>query len=180
MKFSSVCKFIVATLLATLLSAPTFASPKSYVTDSVITSKIKGKIALDKSISVFNVGVTTNHGVVSLDGVVDSDSQAEALLQLAQETDGVKGINTDDLSVKNSRHPINDTIVTAKVKALFVQKHVFQGANVPLADIHVETTNGVVYLSGTVKSESQIKNATRLAKSVEGVKKVESRLEAQD
>jgi osmotically-inducible protein OsmY len=40
--------------------------------------------------------------------------------------------------------------------------------------IHVETNNGIVYLSGTADSKKQADNAIAIAQSVEGVKKVES------
>lgn len=43
-------------------------------------------------------------------------------------------------------------------------------------DIHVETNNGVVYLTGVVKNQKTIDNAISLAKSVRGVTHVESRL----
>lgn len=176
MKFTSIIKITFISLFTIFAAQASFAKNESFVSDSVITGKVKAKIALDKSISAFNIGVTTNHGVVYYNGVVDSDTQAESLLELAQATDGVKDINTNKLTVKDSRHPIKDTYITAKVKTLFIEKKVFSSANLP-SSVSVETNNGVVFLSGNVKSQDQIENAIRFARSVNGVKRVESRLE---
>jgi hyperosmotically inducible periplasmic protein len=176
MKLNSLFKIIIISLCV-LFTTQSFANKNNYVSDTVITSKIKGKIALDQSISVFNISVTTNHGVVSFDGVVDSDSQAESLLEIAQSTDGVRDINAENLSVKNSNHPIKDTLITAKVKGYFVKKRLLDNSNLPLENLHVETNNGVVYLTGSVNTQSQKMNAVRIAKSISGVKGVESRLQ---
>lgn len=175
MKLRSIFRVTILSLFI-IISTQVFSKTNSSVNDSVITSKIMGKIALDQTISVFNIGVTTNNGEVFLSGVVDSDSQAEDLLDLVQSTDGVKKTNTDDLSVKNSNHPIKDMLITTQVKLLLLKQRALQNINAPVPHIHVETNNGVVYLIGTVRSQSQIFKAVNAAKSIDGVKRVESRL----
>ncbi len=146
------------------------------VTDSAITVQIKAKIAADKNLSVFSEDVSTvNNGMVVLSGVVDSETDATALIQLAASVDGVRDVNTDNLTVKDSKHPMNDAYITAKVKGQFMQAKILTDKDVA-ALVSVETVDGVVHLSGKVDNAMEIKNAIKLAESVKGVKKVESRL----
>lgn len=151
-------------------------STKGVLKDSVITAKVKSKIALDSGLSVFKIEVKTHHGVVHLAGVVNSETDADALIQLTQSTDGVKDVNTYKLKAKASKKLVRDTAITAKVKGMYIREKLM-GTEVSPIGVHVETTNGVVYLSGTVDNEIEKTNAVKLAKSVKGVKKVQSRIE---
>lgn len=146
-------------------------------TDAIITVQIKSKIAADKNLSVFSEDVSTiNNGVVVLSGVVDSETDATALIQLAGSVDGVRDVDTENLKVKDSMHPMNDAYITAKIKGQFMQAKIFDDKDVAVTLVSVETNNGVVHLSGTVDNNEQMQNAIKLAQSVKGVKKVESRL----
>lgn len=68
--------------------------PASVVaSDSAVTTKIKGKYVADSVVSVFNIGVRTYEGTVTLTGTVGSmiaRNQAEAI---AKGTKGVKAVN---------------------------------------------------------------------------------------
>lgn len=149
----------------------------NFVSDAVITTKVKSKTAMDKSISAKHVNIETDHGIVKLDGMVESDTQASTLVELAQATPGVRDVNTKDLYVKTSKTPISDTYITAKVKGSYVQQNLFGGApHINPRTIHVETNNSVVYLSGTVQSRSVANKAITIARSINGVKEVKYRL----
>lgn len=66
----------------------------------------------------------------------------------------------DSLSTK-----VEDSLVTAKVKAAFAKDKV-----VSATDIKVETdSNGLVQLSGMAKSKAEATKAVQLAKNVKGV-----------
>jgi osmotically-inducible protein OsmY len=64
---------------------------------------------------------------------------------------------------------VDDTIITGKVKASLVAD-----PTVSALDIKVETSQGVVNLTGIVSSEQERQRAIRLAQDVEGVKRVEA------
>lgn len=64
---------------------------------------------------------------------------------------------------------ISDTWITTKVKSAFATT---QGVGV--TDISVDTNDGVVMLSGKVKSSAEITRAVDTARSVRGVKAVEA------
>lgn len=68
--------------------------PASVVTsDAAITSKIKGKYAADSVVSVFDIGVRTFKGTVTLTGTVGSYVARDRAHTLAKETGGVVAVN---------------------------------------------------------------------------------------
>jgi hyperosmotically inducible periplasmic protein len=66
---------------------------------------------------------------------------------------------------------VKDTAITTAVKTKFAADD-----TVSASSISVETTNGVVHLTGTVKSKAEADKAIQIAKKVDGVKKVKSEL----
>ncbi|MGY1488304.1 BON domain-containing protein [Methylobacillus pratensis] len=66
---------------------------------------------------------------------------------------------------------VDDSTITAKVKANILKEEGFKGLQVS-----VETYKGVVQLSGFVNSKAQIQKAGEVAKAVEGVKSVKNNL----
>lgn len=167
-----------AILFATfiLFSVNVFSSEYQPITDAVIIAKIESKIALDQSLSIFKLNVSATNGHVALSGNVDSDSDASAAIEIAQSTDGVIDVNASGLVIKQSKHPFSDMVITAKVKGEFIKEKLFNDTDFSPTGISVETINGTVSLNGTVDNQQQADNAIRIAKSVSGVKSVESRI----
>ena len=91
--------FIAATLMLPVLG---FASddrdsdrshPKTFVKDSVITTKIKSKLAAEHPASMARIHVDTDdHGVVWLSGRVRSEEQRERAVAIARDTEGVTAV----------------------------------------------------------------------------------------
>jgi hyperosmotically inducible protein len=71
----------------------------------------------------------------------------------------------------NATGAMSETITTGKVKAAIAAD-----SGLKDSDISVTTNNGVVTLSGTVKSQDQVAIATNLAQRQEGVSKVETQI----
>jgi len=67
---------------------------------------------------------------------------------------------------------VDDTAITTKVKAKLTAE---KAKN--LVKVHVDTTDGVVHLKGTVATEADKAEAERLARSTDGVKEVTNDLE---
>ena len=61
--------------------------------DSAITSKIKGKYVADSVVGVFDVGVQTWEGTVTLSGTVGSYIARDQEESIAKSTGGVKAVN---------------------------------------------------------------------------------------
>ena len=71
--------------------------------------------------------------------------------------------------VGDSAQPVNDTWITTKVKA-----DLMATSDVPGTTIDVDTTNGVVKLSGSVDTKAQHDKAIAVAKNIKGVKSVDA------
>jgi len=70
-----------------------------------------------------------------------------------------------------SNNVVTDTLVTGKVKTAITADNAMKDT-----DISVKTENGVVTLSGTVKSPDQVTLASALAQRQEGVSRVENQV----
>lgn len=164
-------------LAATLLCCPLSYSVASESSDASIASGIQNRFASDKTTSNLNVKVLNHDGKVSLEGKVNTDTEADKLIQIASSTQGVKDVDVSQLMVKQSKHSMQDTAITAKIKGIYIREKLFSDKDISMTGVNVETTNGVVYLTGTVKTQAEVNNAIKLAKSIDGVKKVESKLD---
>jgi hyperosmotically inducible protein len=135
-----------------------------------LTQLIKGSPVLSK----LPVTVITKQGVIYIKGNVNSDTEASELVERAESIVGVSDVDTSKLNVKDSQQPLTDTYITAKVKGLFIREKLFGDKDISAINISVETKNGIVYLSGHVDNNDQIKNAIAIIKkSVPDVKGVE-------
>lgn len=66
------------------------SSPKAFVKDSVITSKIKTQMAMDKSVSARHIKVDTDgKGIVTLSGKAKSQDEADKAVSIARGVEGV-------------------------------------------------------------------------------------------
>ena len=150
----------------------------SFMDDSTITAKVKAALVDNESIKSTDISVKTDKKVVTLSGFVQSQAQAEAAVAAAKAVEGVASVS-DKLHVRDSKESslkgyAGDTATTSEVKAKLLADNI-----VPSRNVKVETTDGVVQLSGTVKSQAQSDRAESIAKAVEGVKSVKNDLKTQ-
>ena len=149
------------------------------VPDSQLMTEVKDKIEADKSLAGANIDVTveSRDQVIIFTGIVNSNSQAETMITLAQSTPGVQDVDTTNLQVKDSTQPLTDAYITAKVKGKLIREKLFGDDDVTPMTVHVETNNGVVYLTGNAETREQVENAVKIAKSVKDVKSVRYRIQ---
>ncbi|HCR3983013.1 TPA: molecular chaperone OsmY [Kluyvera ascorbata] len=150
----------------------------SFMDDSTITAKVKAALLDNESIKSTDISVKTDKKVVTLSGFVQSQAQAEAAVAAAKTVEGVASVS-DKLHVRDSKESsikgyAGDTATTSEVKAKLLADDI-----VPSRNVKVETTDGVVQLSGTVESQAQSERAESVAKAVEGVKSVKNDLKVQ-
>lgn len=151
------------------------ANMQAQTSDAALTNDVKAAVSgayADK------VNVSSRGGVIYLAGELPSDTDYEKVIVMANSIKGVQDVNVDALTVKESEQPLYDTYITAKVKGLLIQKDMM-GKDIPSWTLGVETKNGVVYLSGTVKSEEERQKVKDAAKSVQGVTSVEDKTQVQ-
>jgi hyperosmotically inducible periplasmic protein len=69
--------------------------PKAFVKDSVITTKIKSKLAADHITSLGRIRVDTDtNGVVYLSGSAHSKEAVDRAVEIAHDTEGVRGVHS--------------------------------------------------------------------------------------
>jgi hyperosmotically inducible protein len=70
--------------------------PMTFVKDSVITTKIKAKLAAEKVKSLMHIKVDTdNMGMVVLSGTVRNQEQADKAVSIARGTEGVTSVQSN-------------------------------------------------------------------------------------
>lgn len=167
----------------------------STMNDGWITTKLKAKFVPDDALEGSDIEVDTTNGVVTLTGRVPTAVAQKRAVEIAKATEGVRQV-VDKMTVRpatdtgqavedaaertaergeRAAERIGDSVgdgwITAKVKSQFIGVDVLDGS-----DIAVDTANGVVTLTGTVKSQAAKARAEAIAKTIDGVKSVSNRL----
>jgi hyperosmotically inducible protein len=168
--------------------------------DTAITAELKAKITDDELLDNTDVSVETEKGIVALTGTVHNEAQKQRAEELAKNTTGVVSVNdqlviepegstsgklaeeskeigrdikdTTNRAAEGTKEAISDARITSETKMKFAADDTVKALN-----IDVDTHNGVVTLHGTVNSKAELQQAISLAKSIDGVKKVNSELE---
>ncbi|NUU66228.1 molecular chaperone OsmY [Enterobacteriaceae bacterium BIT-l23] len=110
-------------------------------------------------------------GTVLASGSAMAQSDAANKVQSGTESAGQK----IDSSMKKVGNFMDDSAITAKVKAALVDDEAIKSS-----DISVKTDDKVVTLSGFVTSQAEAEKAVQLAKGIEGVTSVSDKLHVKD
>ena len=99
LKLAAIC-FVVGAVLAPVAFAADSDTdrnkPTTFVKDSVITTKIKSKLAADSPASVANIRVDTDKdGIVWMSGTAKSQDEVDKALSIARSTEGVKSVHNE-------------------------------------------------------------------------------------
>ena len=71
-------------------------SPKAFVKDSIITTKIKAKLAEERLASAVQIKVDTdNKGVVTLSGTAKTQEEADKAVSIARNVEGVATVENN-------------------------------------------------------------------------------------
>jgi hyperosmotically inducible protein len=169
--------------------------------DPGITTSVKSKLAADDTVKAYQIDVDTKDRVVTLTGKVGTAAAKEQAVQIARGTEGVREV-VDNLTVapgeaaatagrageeareagrdakdraaeagEKAGDAITDAALTTAVKSKFLADSTVSGLN-----IDVDTSNGVVTLTGKVRNAKERAQALRLARETDGVKNVVDRL----
>lgn len=166
--------------LVFLVALVTFACSQS---DTMITAKIKASMAADSTVKASEIEVVTDNKVVTLTGNLNSQLEKDRALEIARSTSGVSNV-VDMLSVRtsaamgNAPEPdrslgehIDDAVITAAVKTRLLDDPQVKGLK-----IDVDTREGVVFLTGNVRSRAESDRAVELARGTDHVKDVKPNL----
>jgi hyperosmotically inducible protein len=69
------------------------------VSDTAITTQVKAALAAKPGMSSMAIGVTTENGVVHLDGKVKSNGQIKDAVEMTKKVNGVKSVDASKLVV---------------------------------------------------------------------------------
>jgi len=157
------------------------------VSDAGITAKVKSKLLWNRSTSGLKVNVTTQQRKVTLEGTVESKAERDLVRRIALNTDGVRAID-DKLTVKPDMDPEKnpspveavselkdkalDAWISTKVKSALLYSNAVDGTG-----IDVDTTAGVVTLTGRVWDERARDQAVFITEGIIGVQKVRTNLQ---
>lgn len=155
-----------------------------YVDDAAITLSVKNELLKNKKTQHCDLSVKTTEGEVFVTGVVDTAEQLKTVRQQVAKMTGVRSVKTQ-ITVKSSQSGSKtkeqhqtlseysaDAAITAKVKAKLIADK-----QLSASDIRVETTQGLVTLTGVLDNQQQIAVAEKIARSVKEVKGVKKQLQ---
>lgn len=151
--------------------------------DSVITARVKASMALDSTVKATQIEVRTQNKVVTLTANVDTQAEKDRALEIARSTSGVENV-VDLISVRSASgtgeapepnrtlgEHIDDATITLSVKTRLLEDPQVKGLR-----IDVDTREGVVYLTGRVRSQEESDRAVEVARTTEHVKDVKPNL----
>jgi hyperosmotically inducible periplasmic protein len=149
-------------------------------TDTGITTAVKAKLAADDEVKAYQINVDTESNIVTLSGTVDTAAAKTRAVELARATEGVKSV-TDRLVVSGAiastpmsdaaRATYTDPAITAAVKGKLLADPAVGGLK-----IDVDTRDGIVTLSGQVRTQAERDQALQLTRDTSGVRSVEDKL----
>lgn len=167
------CRIILslsAVLLAGSLAACATNRPADrQVDDAAITTRIKAKLTTDPQVNPFRIDVDTTDGVVTLRGRVRKEEVREEAEELARDTPGVLDVNNriELLGPDERVRPVSDRWITTKIFSKIAADPQLNPLN-----LDIDTSDGVVTLSGLVKSPENRAEAEKLARDTYGVRDV--------
>ena len=164
-----------------LACAASLAIACSGAGDAGITTSVKSRLAADDTVKAYQINVDTENGVVTLTGTVATPVEESQAILVARNTDGVTDV-VDAIMVRPAddargttgseiREAATDLGITTAVKSKFLIDDHVGGLR-----IDVDTENGVVTLTGNVKSETERARAVELARGTDGVSDVNDRM----
>jgi osmotically-inducible protein OsmY len=164
---SACAPLMIAGVAGTALVASDRRTSGAQLEDETIEIRAQARIR-DNLGERVHVNVTSFNRQVLLTGEVTAEKDRQGVLQLVERIENVKSV-VNELSVMpltNLSERSNDLLITAKVKASFVDsKDLFASA------FKVVVERGVVYLMGRV-TQREATSATQRTRNVGGVNKV--------
>jgi len=167
---------------------------------SALDSRISQRLKADPTLKKYNIKVQVDGSVATLSGTVPTEADRSKAGELAK-VNGISRVNNQivvDLDagqkgtsgvagktkatgekaadaaksgVSKTGEAITDEWITTRVKADFAKEDALKGS-----DVHVETNNHVVTLTGTVPAAAGRARAVAIAKGIEGVNNVIDKL----
>jgi hyperosmotically inducible protein len=142
--------------------------------DTWISMKVKAALLFHRNVSASGTDVYVKDGIVSLRGEASSQAQKELTNEYARDIDNVKEVKNEMTIAKAPAKPtettgekIDDASITAQVKSSLLSHR-----STSALKTKVETTDGVVTLSGIANNAAEKTLVTKLVTDINGVTSV--------
>jgi len=142
--------------------------------DGWIGMQVKSSLFFNRNVSAVNTEVDVADGVVTLKGQADSQAQKDLTGEYAKDINGVKDVKNEMTIVeavnkteKPTDNKFDDASITAQIKMAFLTHH-----STSAFKTGVETTQGVVTLTGNATTGAGKDMATKVARDINGVTNV--------
>jgi len=142
--------------------------------DAWLGLKVKTMLLFHRNVSATKTDVDVKDGIVTLRGEAASEAQKELTTEYAKDVEGVKEVKNEITVVEPSGKPeetlgekIDDASITAQVKMSLLFHR-----STSVMSTKVETTDGVVTVSGKAQNAAEKDLVTKLITDIHGVKSV--------
>lgn len=143
-------------------------------TDTWVSMKVKTALVFHRNVNAHRTDVSVKDGIVTLKGEAASQAQKDLTTEFAKDVAGVKGVNNEMTVARippkadpTMSESIDDASITAQVKTTLLLHR-----STGVLRTKVETTNGVVTVSGEARNAAEKDLVTKIVQDVYGVKKV--------
>jgi hyperosmotically inducible protein len=142
--------------------------------DGWLSLKVESALLFHRNVNCQGTDVSVKDGIVRLRGEASNVAQKELTGEYAKDVEGVKQVKNEMTISKTPVKPdetamekIDDASITAQVKASLMWHQ-----STSAVKTKVETTEGVVTVSGVAASDSEKSLVTKLASDINGVTRV--------
>ena len=136
--------------------------------------KVNSALLVHRNVSATGTKVYVNKGIVTLQGEASSQAEKELTTEYARDVDNVKEVKnlmtiatTPATASETMGDKIDDASITAQVKSSLMSHH-----STSALKTGVETTDGVVTVSGIAKNDAEKSLVTKLVTDINGVNSV--------
>jgi osmotically-inducible protein OsmY len=158
-----------------------FQLGKEKVEAKTLELKVKSQIQFNKNLKDYDIVVTTEEGVVTLTGTVDSSEKAVLAAQIADNVDGVERVINrikvskalDDVANdgRSERERLLDRELEQKAQAVLDMSQELTGA-----EIRAVAFKRVIFISGRTLTEAQKDFAVKIVRRIDKVRDVKDDL----
>jgi osmotically-inducible protein OsmY len=142
--------------------------------DGWIGTKVKTALLFHRNVRATKTDVNVKNGIVTLSGEASSQAQKELTTEYAQDIEGVKSVKnemtvaaTTDKPNETMGEKIDDASITAEVKSSLMTHR-----STSAIKTKVQTSEGVVTVTGVAKNAAEKSLVTKLATDINGVTSV--------
>ena len=151
------------------------STPKAQ-SDDWVSAKVKAALLFHRSVSG-RTQVFVKDGIVTLKGTATSQAQKDLTTEYARDVEGVKDVvNEMTIVARTEPEPatgdrIDDASITSQVKMALLTHR-----STSALRTGVETTDGIVTVTGSAKNQAEKDLVTKLVKDIKGVKDVHNNM----